>query len=114
MMVSQIALTIQFGLAAVLLAFWRAFTPNTWPNRFISYVINVSVVPPVSLWNPVLIYSVSCYGGIQSIRQTAGPRFRHVHTDFPTVEGASSFSNTKGSLVDGRRSMDRSIASGLA
>ncbi|KAJ5563145.1 cytochrome P450 [Penicillium sp. DV-2018c] len=38
MMDSQIALTIQFGLVMVLLTFWRAFTPDTWPNRVISYL----------------------------------------------------------------------------
>ncbi|PYH78669.1 cytochrome P450 [Aspergillus uvarum CBS 121591] len=48
-MPSPIALTIQISLALVLLAFWRAFTPDTWPNRFFSYLINCFLL----WWYPI-------------------------------------------------------------
>ncbi|EKV10844.1 Cytochrome P450 oxidoreductase, putative [Penicillium digitatum PHI26] len=40
-MSSYILLALQLAVVSLLVTFWRAFTPNSWSNRVISYVLNV-------------------------------------------------------------------------
>lgn len=48
MMPSQLVLSIQLAFALTLVVLWRAFQPNTWANRLVSYTVNVRAVVRIS------------------------------------------------------------------
>ncbi|KGO40434.1 hypothetical protein PEX1_074520 [Penicillium expansum] len=44
-MSSYVFLALQLAVVSLLVTLWRAFQPNTWSNRVVSYIINVGNTP---------------------------------------------------------------------